>query len=48
MFAGNGIYLLVAFVATVLVLAGYVWSLSSRARDLRRDAERAERDRPLR
>jgi hypothetical protein len=43
-FAGNGIYLLAAFLVTALVLAVYAWSLTSRSRDARRAAERAERE----
>jgi hypothetical protein len=41
-FEGSGAYLLAAFVLTVLILGGYLWSLTSRARDAERDAARRQ------
>ena len=40
MFEGSGVYLIAALVLTVLILGGYFWSLTTRARDAERDATR--------
>jgi hypothetical protein len=41
-FEGSGVYLLAAFVLTALILGGYLWSLTTRARDAERDAARRQ------
>ena len=41
---GNGVYLVAAFVLTLAVLGGYLFSLVSRMRDAQRDLRRQDPD----